>query len=207
MQSSVPYLSVVSQYFLRSNKQLVWSSPVLLSCMSQLHTLLYLPTTIPLVDPIFGLLSTCGDHPCMVWLPFNISPSAHICHISSTVSRFSPSFSFPNCPLLSPYRLLYIPVYCVIVTHTSAFGVWNNQWNNSATLSGKIQQLVTINCEEIQSPLHYKSLVLSPSETKCKLSHVAVECVHSVQSVEHIGMVQEEMDIFGRGKVNLYSDL
>jgi hypothetical protein len=57
-----------------------------------------------------------------------------------------------------------------------------------------------MNYEEILSPSHYHSLVLSPSEAKCNLSRVAVECVYSVQSVEGIGMVQEGIDIFGSGK-------
>jgi hypothetical protein len=49
-----------------------------------------------------------------------------------------------------------------------------------------------MNCEEIPSPTNYHSLVFSPSEAKCNLSRVAAECVHSVQSVEGIEIVQKE---------------
>jgi len=46
-------------------QQFLSARQVLPSCRSQLHTLLYLPTTIPLVAPIAVLYYTCGNHP--VW--------------------------------------------------------------------------------------------------------------------------------------------
>ena len=69
MKSTVRYLSLGRQHFLRSPKQLLWLSQVLQCCRSQLHTLLCLPIKIPVVATIFFLLCTWGHHPCMVWLP------------------------------------------------------------------------------------------------------------------------------------------
>jgi len=79
-------------------------SQVLQSCMSQIHTLLYLSTTIPLVAPIFCLHYTCGYHPCMVWLPYNISPSAHICHMDQHSVSVSPHHLIAQLPTSFPIQ-------------------------------------------------------------------------------------------------------
>jgi len=78
------------------------------SCWSQLHAAFYFPTTILLVDPIFSLHYTCRHHPGMVWLAHNVSPSAHICHTTSNLSRFLPTILLQNSSLPSTCRLFYI---------------------------------------------------------------------------------------------------
>ena len=93
------------------------------SCRSQLHTILYLPTTIPLVVPICGLHYTCGHHLCTVWLPHNISPSSHICPITSTVSRFLLTIWLPNSRLHSTYRELEITINRDIYKHVPWYHV------------------------------------------------------------------------------------
>jgi hypothetical protein len=55
-------------------------------------------------------------------------------------------------------------------------------------------------CEEVPLPSNYHPLMFSPSEGKCKLSRVSAECVHSGKSVEDVGMIEEGVDISGRGK-------
>jgi hypothetical protein len=55
-------------------------------------------------------------------------------------------------------------------------------------------------CEELPSLSNYYPLVLSPAEGKCKLSRVSADCVHSGKSVEDVGMIEEGIDISGRGK-------
>ena len=167
------------------------------------------PTTIPLVAPIFGLHYTCGQHTCTVWLTHNISPSAHICHITSTPSLFLPTIWLPNSHIRSPYRLFYIEccwinynfiyIYIYIYIYTFVYirtlisqfqctKQWVNQFSND-------QQSITAVCyDELRwSSLSHK---LSPisilqksdflSEAKCSLCLVTEFCVHSVESIEGV---------------------
>lgn len=107
MKSTVPHPLLDPNIFWPF-KQLLWAWQGMQSCRSQLHTVLYIPTTIPLVTTIVVLHYTCGKHPCMVWSAYNTSPSAHICDITSTVSRCLPTIWLPNSRLRSPYRQFYI---------------------------------------------------------------------------------------------------
>jgi len=87
----------------------------------QLHTVLYLPTTILLVAPIFCLRYTCHHHPGVVWLAHNVSPSAHICHTTSTLSRLLPTILLPNSSLRSTCRLFYIECCSIKYIYTRTF--------------------------------------------------------------------------------------
>ena len=94
---------IVSYILFLSRKQSLWAWQVMQNCMSQRHTILYLPSAIPLVAHTFSILSTCGHQPGMAWLTsnslaYNFSPSVHICHIPSTMFRFSPHYLLVHLP-------------------------------------------------------------------------------------------------------------
>ena len=49
-------------------------------------------------------------------------------------------------------ELVHLPAMYVICAYSSGLSVHNSQWTNSATHSGALQQLVTMNCDEPPSP-------------------------------------------------------
>ena len=110
-------------------------------------------------------------------------------------------------PKFCPFILGH-PAYTrthTLTSHTVHFSVQKIERTNSATLSGPLQQFVTMNCTEFLSPSHCHSLLLSTFRGPGHFSPAAAECVHSVESVNGVGRGEEEANLISctQGSVNI----
>ena len=159
---AVRCLSVGPQTFLRSLKQLLWISRF---CKDVGHKSIHSCNFPQFLSWLQYSLYTI----CMVWLPYSISPSAHICHITSTVSRFLPTIWLPNSRLPSPYRLFY--TQCCSINYKSRY----MQIRNFISRTVSFSLYKTVN-EPIQlhTAVHYNSWLWWTAMNLCLLLTVAL---------------------------------
>ena len=108
------------------------------------------------------------------------------------------------------YRYIYTHIYIYIRTFISStvscLSVYNSQWTNSATHSGPLQQLVTMNCNETPSPTNCHPFLFFKSPTSFQKPSAVVCCGCFLCAFSSIwwrrvwGKV--ELDIYDLGKVN-----
>ena len=89
----------------------------------------------------------------------------YMSHTQHSVSAFS---SLPDCPTVAFLPSIDDSKYSAVeltkntyldITHKSGFGLRKCQRKNSAKHSGPLQQLIMMNCEELQSPSNCQSLL------------------------------------------------
>jgi hypothetical protein len=98
------------------------------------------------------------------------------------------------------YKSIYIYIYkyiCTLISRTVTVSVYKT---NSATHSGPLQQLVTMNFVEPQSPTNRHPLLFFKSLTSFQkpsaVCVVAAFCLHSVESLKYI-RGEKKLNIYG----------